>query len=183
MKEVDWSSDLLLSCCCLLLPVMSSNGIQLTIGEGKYVHGRGGWGCNGPLCKLCTPVLTQDIDHFLSKTACVSVGCLCLNIPHVHNLISTHVEFEREQCQIPEDSILSSANMWFWEGCLERGQGKEEEKHKDNQEQHLFFTSWSKKDIQKNHKIRRVILLALKATKFPLPNSLSSLQMRGRHQI
>lgn len=50
MKEVDWSSDLLLSCCCLLLPVMSSNGIQLTTGEGKYVHGRGGWGCNGAVC-------------------------------------------------------------------------------------------------------------------------------------
>lgn len=50
MKEVDWSSDLLLSCCCLLLPVMSSNGIQLTTGEGKHGHGRGGVGCNGAVC-------------------------------------------------------------------------------------------------------------------------------------
>lgn len=45
MKEVDWDSDLLLS-CCFLLPVMSSNGIQLTTGAGKNVHGRGGCGCN-----------------------------------------------------------------------------------------------------------------------------------------
>lgn len=46
MKEVDWSLDPLLS-CCLLLPVMSSNGIQLMAGEGKNVLGRSGLGCNG----------------------------------------------------------------------------------------------------------------------------------------
>ena len=50
MKEVDFSSDFLLSCCCLLLPVMSSNGIHLMTGEGKYVHGRVGWDCNGTVC-------------------------------------------------------------------------------------------------------------------------------------
>lgn len=50
MKEVDF----LLSCCCLLLPVMSSNGIQLMTWEGKYIHGRGGCGCNSPMCvQLC----------------------------------------------------------------------------------------------------------------------------------
>ncbi len=42
---------------------------------------------------VCTPVLTQDIDHLLSKM-CVSMGFLCLNIPHMHNLIFIHVEFE-----------------------------------------------------------------------------------------
>lgn len=46
---------------------MSSNGIQLTTGEGKYVHGRGGWDCNGAVCALRMPDLTQDIDHLLSK--------------------------------------------------------------------------------------------------------------------
>lgn len=34
MKEVDWSFSLLLF-CCLLQPVMSSNGIQLTTGAGR----------------------------------------------------------------------------------------------------------------------------------------------------
>lgn len=43
---------------------MSSNGIQLTTGEGKYVHGRGGWRCNGAVC-VHVPGLTQDIDHLL----------------------------------------------------------------------------------------------------------------------
>lgn len=66
---------------------MSSNGIQLTTEEGKYVHGRGGWDCNGA---VCTPVLTQDIDHLLSKDG----GFLCLSIPYVHNLIFIQVEFE-----------------------------------------------------------------------------------------
>lgn len=68
MKEVDWSSDLLLSCCCLLLPVMSSNGIQLTTEEGKYGHGRGGWGCNGAVCVclcVCTLVLTEYWSSFV----------------------------------------------------------------------------------------------------------------------
>lgn len=54
MKEVDLGSDFLLSCCCLLLPVMSSNGIQLMTGEGKCVQGREGWDCNGALrARLC----------------------------------------------------------------------------------------------------------------------------------
>lgn len=54
MKEVDFGSDFLLSCCCFLLPVMSSNGIQLMTGEGKCVEGREGWNCNGAVCaRLC----------------------------------------------------------------------------------------------------------------------------------
>lgn len=54
MKEVDLGSDFLLSCCCLLLPMMSANGIQLMTGEEKCVQGREGWDCNGALCAcLC----------------------------------------------------------------------------------------------------------------------------------
>lgn len=62
------------------------------------------------LCVLvCTPVLTQNIDHLQSKP--VSVCWVpCLNIPYVHNLIFIHVECEGEQSQNPADRILSSAN-------------------------------------------------------------------------
>lgn len=59
MKGVDFSSDFLLSCCCLLLPMMSSNGIQLMMGRGSVYMG----GKDGIVIVLrvhvCTPMLTH----------------------------------------------------------------------------------------------------------------------------
>lgn len=133
MKEVDWSSDLLLSCCWLLLPVMSSNGIQLTTGEGKYVHGRGGWGCNGAACALAHA--RPDIRYW-SPFVRVGTGLwwgLCLHIPYVHDVIFIHVESEWEQRQNPADRILASANMWLLDESLETGQAKKEGKKTQKQ--------------------------------------------------
>lgn len=134
MKEVDWGSDLLLS-CCFLLPVMSSNGIQLTTGVGKYVHGRGGCGCNGAV-RAC--VYARVYPRYWSPF--VKDGmCLFHYFASINHMFTLWPSFTKSLCDNGAKITQITRNS------------------------KLFLTSWST-TISRKHRKQLVILLTLKAT-------------------
>lgn len=148
MKEVDWSSDLLLSCCCLLLPVMSSNGIQLTTGEEKYVHGRGGWGCNGAVCAcVYARVDTEYWSPFVKDGVCLWgffawIYHICIWSSFMLSLNENTAKILQTQfSQVPICGI--ERDVW------REAKGKKKKKSTKITTRKKYLKSWSKSNIQK----------------------------------